>query len=125
KIERRHLRIQPALMGRLLNLSSSAMFQVFVGTASWIGLVRVVSSFGSQAVAGYTIGIRVMLFALFPAFGLSNAAATMVGQSLGAHKPERAEKAVWLAGLYNLVFLGAMGVIFVVFAPIIVGWFTK
>jgi Na+-driven multidrug efflux pump len=85
----------------------------------------VVSTFGSDAVAGYTVGIRIMLFALFPAFGLGNAVATMVGQSLGAQKPERAEKAVWLAGFYNLAFLGMMGVLFLVFAPAIVSWFTK
>jgi Na+-driven multidrug efflux pump len=87
-------------------------------------MVRVVSFFGSEAVAGYTIGMRIVMFALLPAFGLSNAAATMVGQSLGAHKPERAEKAVWLAGFYNLAFLGMMGILFVGFAPQIVAWFT-
>src|SRR5947207_11957816 len=101
------------------------MFQVFIGMASWIGLERAISTFGSEAVAGYTIGIRIILFALFPAFGLSNAAATMVGQALGALKPERAEKAVWLTGFYNLVFLGSMGVLFLVFAQVIIGWFTS
>jgi putative MATE family efflux protein len=124
KVHRRDFVFLPDLMGRLLKLSGSGMFQIFIGTASWVGLVRVVSSFGSDAVAGYTVGIRVVLFALFPAFGLSNAAATMVGQSLGAKKPERAEKAVWLAGLYNLAFLGTMGVIFVAFAPAIVRLFS-
>lgn len=125
KLERRHLAIHPDVMMKMIKLSGSGMFQVFIGTASWVGLVRVVSTFGSAAVAGYTIGIRIILFALFPAFGLSNAAATMVGQSLGAGKPERAEKSVWLAGFYNLAFLGSMGVIFLVFAPSIVGWFTQ
>lgn len=125
KVEKRHLTFLPDLMLRIVKLSASGTFQVFIGTASWVGMVRVVSSFGGDAVAGYTIGIRVMLFALFPAFGLSNAAATMVGQSLGAKKPDRAEKAVWLAGFYNLFFLGGMGTLFLFFAPAITGWFTQ
>jgi Na+-driven multidrug efflux pump len=111
-------------MLRLLKLSGSGMLQSFIGTASWVVVAHVISSFGSQAVAGYTIGMRVMLFALFPAFGLSNAAATMVGQSLGAGKPERAERAVWLAGLYNAAFLSAMGILYLAAAPAITGWFT-
>jgi putative MATE family efflux protein len=124
KVERRHFALNADVMWKMVKLSASGMFQVFIATASWVGMVRVVSNFGSEAVAGYTIGMRIILFALFPAFGLSNAAATMVGQSLGAKKPERAEKAVWLAGFYNLAFLGAMGVLFLTFAPVIVGWFS-
>ena len=125
KIQRQHLVFLPSLMLRLLRLSGSGMIQVFIGTASWVGLVRVVSTFGSEAVAGYTVGFRIILFALFPAFGLGNAAATMVGQSLGAGKPERAEKSVWLAGAYNMVFLGCMGFLFLIFAPVIIHWFTQ
>jgi putative MATE family efflux protein len=125
KVRRRHLALNPEVMWRMVKLSGTGMFQIFIATASWMGLVRVVSTFGSDAVAGYTVGMRIILFALFPAFGLSNAAATMVGQSLGAKKPERAEKAVWLAGIYNAGFLGVMGVLFLVFAPVIVGWFTQ
>ncbi|HSE16081.1 MAG TPA: MATE family efflux transporter, partial [Pyrinomonadaceae bacterium] len=100
-IERRHLLIEPAIIGRLLRLSATGTFQVFIGMASWIGLVRIISSFGSNAVAGYTFGIRVILFALLPSWGMANAAATMVGQALGAKDPERAERAVWKAGFYN------------------------
>src|SRR4030095_16417665 len=96
----------------------------FVGMASWIGLVRTISSFGTDVVAGYIIGIRVILFALLPSWGMSNAAATMVGQALGAKKPERAERAVWKAGFYNFIFLGCVGLIFVVFARQIIGLFT-
>ncbi len=125
KLQKRHLVLIPSVMWKIVKLSASGTFQVFIGTASWIGMVRVISNFGSDAVAGYTIGIRVMLFALFPAFGLSNAAATMVGQSLGAKKPERGEKSVWIAGFYNLIFLGTMGILFLIFAPAIIGWFTK
>jgi Na+-driven multidrug efflux pump len=111
-------------MLRLVRLSGSGTFQVFIGTASWIGLVRIISSFGSTALAGYTIGVRVIVFALLPSWGVANAAATMVGQSLGARKPERAERAVWVAARYNTYFLGAVGVIFVAFATQIVRLFT-
>ena len=123
-IQRHHLRLEPAIMSRLLRLSSTATFQVFIGMASWIGLVRIISSFGSDAVAGYTFGIRVILFALLPSWGMSNAAATMVGQALGAKQPERAEHAVWQAGFYNMIFLGLVGLVFIVFAPQIIGLYT-
>jgi len=90
-----------------------------------LGLVRIVATFGSQALAGYTIGIRIIVFALLPSWGMSNAAATMVGQALGARDPDRAERAVWRACLYNLVFLSAIGLAFVVFAAPIVSVFTS
>ncbi len=123
-VARRHLRPSPEVMARIVRLSGSATFQVLVGTASWIGLVRVISTFGSDALAGYTIGIRIVVFALLPSWGMSNAAATMVGQALGAGKPDRAERAVWIAGHYNLVFLGTVGLAFVLFAGPLVGVFT-
>jgi len=122
-IERRHLRIEPTIIGRLIRLSGTATFQVFIGMASWIGLVRIISSFGSNAVAGYTLGIRVILFALLPSWGMANAAATMVGQALGARNPDRAERAVWQAGFYNMIFLGIIGLLFVLFAPQIIALF--
>jgi putative MATE family efflux protein len=123
-IRRPHLALNPAVMGNLLRLSGSGTFQVLVGTASYIGLVRIVSTFGSAALAGYTIAIRLVIFCLLPSWGLSNAAATMVGQSLGAGKPDRAERAVWIAGGYNMLVLGAVGVLFIIFATQIVGLFT-
>jgi putative MATE family efflux protein len=120
----RFLRLEPVLMWRLVRLSASGTFQIFIGMASWILLIRVLSSFGSAALAGYTIAMRVIMFALLPAWGMSNAAATMVGQALGAGKPDRAERAVWIAGRYNFVFLGLVGLVFVTFAPAIVALFT-
>lgn len=125
EIRREHLKFEPAIMARLIRLSSTGTFQVFIGMASWIGLVRIISSFGSNAVAGYTFGIRVILFALLPSWGMANAAATMVGQSLGARNPARAERAVWQAGFYNMIFLGAIGLLFIFFAPQIIGFYTS
>jgi Na+-driven multidrug efflux pump len=108
----------------MLRLSGNAMFQILIGTASWIGLVRIISRFGSSALAGYTIGIRIIVFALLPSWGMSNAAATLVGQNLGAGKPERAERSVWIAGFYNMIFLGVVGLIFVAGAPVLIHFFT-
>ena len=124
EIKREHLRIEPSVIGRLIRLSATGTFQVFIGMASWIGLVRIISSFGSNAVAGYTFGIRVILFALLPSWGMANAAATMVGQALGAKDPERAERAVWKAGFYNMIFLGVVGLLFIFFAPQIIWFYT-
>ena len=121
RITRRDLRLDFSIMRTVLRLSGSGTIQILIGTASYVGLVRIVSVFGSAALAGYTIGIRIIIFALLPAFGISNAAATMVGQNLGAQKPDRAERAVWTAVRYNMVFLGALGVVFLIAA----GWITS
>jgi putative MATE family efflux protein len=125
EIRRSHLRLEPALAGTLLRLSGTGMLQILISTTSWIGLVRVVSLFGSRALAGYTVGIRLIVFAILPSWGMANAAATMVGQALGAKKPERAEVAVWRAGFYNLCFLGSIGLLFVLLAPVLVSAFTS
>src|SRR4029079_19411719 len=95
-----------------------------VQPSSYIGLIRILSTFGSDALAGYTIAFRTMMFALMPAWGLGNAAATMVGQALGAKKPDRAEIAVWTAAKYNAVVLSVIGADFLVFAPVIVSIYT-
>lgn len=124
-VMRRHLILELAVMWRLVRISATGMFQVFVGMASWVVLIRILAGFGSEVLAGYTIGIRVIIFALLPSWGMSNAAATMVGQALGADKPDRAEKAVWIAGLYNMIFLGIAGALFLLFAPQIVELFTS
>lgn len=124
KVLRHHVALNLRMMWQLIRLSGTGTFQVFVGTASWIGLIRILSLFGSEVVAGYTIGVRLIIFALLPSWGMSNAAATMVGQALGAKAPERAEEAVWIAGFYNMVALGIVSVIFIAFAPLIVALFT-
>jgi putative MATE family efflux protein len=125
QLRREHLALDLGILKGVLRISASGVVQVFVGTASWIGLIRILAGFGSTAVAGYTIGIRVVLFALLPSWGLSNAAATIVGQALGAGKPERAERAVWQAAFYNMLFLGTVGLIFVMLAGPIVAVFTR
>ncbi|MCC7000862.1 MAG: MATE family efflux transporter [Gemmatimonadaceae bacterium] len=124
-IKRSHLTVEPKTMLSIARLSGLGTFQVAIGSMSWMGLVRVVAGFGPEAMAGYTIAIRLVIFAMMPAFGLGGAAATMVGQSLGAKKPERAEAAVWAATKYDVAFLGGIGVIFLLFAPPIVSLFTK
>src|SRR4051812_9499327 len=123
-IRRQHLRVDLDVMRSILRISGTATFQNFVGTASWMGLVYILTSFGSDAVAGNTIGIRIIIFACLPAWGVSNAAATLVGQNLGAGKPERAESAAMKAAWYNAACLGIVGAVFLAFAPQIVSLFS-
>ncbi len=125
RVARRHLGLEASAMGTVLRLSGSGTVQILIATASYVALVRILSHFGSAALAGYTIGIRLIVFALLPSFGISNAAATMVGQNLGARKPDRAEKAVWTAAFYNLIFLGVVGIVFLAGADLIVSLFTS
>jgi len=123
-IRRRHLRLDAGILGNIVRLSGTGIFQIFIATSSWVGLVRIVAGFGSAAVAGYGIAIRVVLFALLPSWGMANAAATLVGQNLGAGNADRAERAVWRASQYNLCFLGLAGLIFVIFGENIVRGFS-
>jgi putative MATE family efflux protein len=124
-VRREHLRIDTGIMQTIMRLSGTAIFQAFIGTTSWVALLRIVARFGSTAIGGYGIAIRVVLFALLPSWGMANAAATLVGQNLGAGRPERAEQAVWRAALYNLVFLGCTGLLFVLFGEPIVRGFSS
>jgi len=124
-VHRSDLHLRPAVMGTLLELSGTSTLQVFINTSSWIGLIRILATFGTDALAGYLIGIRIILFALLPSWGLANAAATMVGQSLGAKNPARGEQAVWRAGLYNMVFLGLVGLGFLLGANVLIAAFTQ
>ncbi|HEY1910245.1 MAG TPA: MATE family efflux transporter, partial [Vicinamibacterales bacterium] len=124
-IRRRHLRLNPGVMLSMVRLSGSAVVQTLIGTTSYIGLMRILASLGSVPVAACTIVIRIIMFVLLPSWGLSNAAATLVGQNLGAAKPDRAEQSVWHACWYNSAVLGALGIVFVLFADVVVGWFTQ
>ncbi len=124
-VARRHLRFDWPVMRRLLAVAWAGMLQYFISTASWISLTRINAMFGSVAVAGYTLAFRIILFAILPSWGISSAAATLVGQNLGAKKPERAARSVWLAGTYNMVFLTSVGVVFFAFAPALVSAFTR
>ncbi|MBS1827002.1 MAG: MATE family efflux transporter [Acidobacteria bacterium] len=119
------MRVNWEVLWRLLRVSGTGIAQVLITTTSWLGVVRLVSSFGSTALAGYMIAIRLIIFAILPAWGLSNAAATLVGQNLGAGKPERAEKSVYRAGLFNMIFLGTLAVAFIVFAEPLLRIFSR
>ena len=119
------VRVNLGVLLRLLRVSLTGILQFAIADVSWIALVRIVSVFGSAALAGYTIAIRILIFVLLPSWGLSNAAATLVGQNLGAKQPERAEQSVWRTGLYNMLFLGAVGVFFVIFAEPVIRLFTN
>lgn len=124
KVDWRTARINSTVMFRMLRMSLGGMFQFLVATASWLGLVRIVARFGDAALAGYTVAIRILIFALLPSWGMSNAAATLVGQNLGAQKPERAERSVWVAGFANMCFLAIVAVTFVIFAEPLIRVFT-
>ena len=124
RILKSQIRVQYDVLLRLLRVSLTGILQFAIAHTSWIGLVRIVSIFGATALAGYTIAIRVVIFVLLPSWGLSNAAATLVGQNLGAGHAERAEKAVWRTGLYNVAFLGVVGIFFIFFAEPVVRLFT-
>jgi len=124
RVRRAHLVLDGAVQRTILRLSRSGTVQMFIGMASWIVLVRIVSRFGANVIAGYGIAFRVVMFALLPAWGLGNAAATLVGQNLGAKRPERAEQAVWRAAFYNFVFLGGVGLVLAIFASDVVRLFS-
>jgi putative MATE family efflux protein len=125
QVQWQHLCPHAEVQKSLLDLSSTGTLQTMLETASWLGLVRILSTFGSVALAGYTIAMRVAVFALLPAVGLANAAATLVGQNLGANKPERAERAVWVVGAYNFAFLGGVGLLFTLAPQPILRFFTE
>jgi putative MATE family efflux protein len=118
------LHFRPRVLFRLIRVSLGGVGQFLVATASWVALMRIVAPYGSAALAGYTIAVRIVIFALLPSWGLASAAATLVGQNLGARQPDRAERAVWLTGLYNMGFLLLITVAFVSAAPWLVAIFT-
>ncbi len=125
KIRPADFRVARDVLASLVRVSSTGVLQFAIGHTSWIILVRIISGFGSAAVAGYTIGIRIFVFAILPSWGLSAAAATMMGQSLGARKPARAERAVYLTGWYNMLYLGVVAAVFIAAPEAIVRLFTS
>ena len=120
----RHLKLQLAIVSNLVRISWGGIGQFLIGTSSWVFLMRIMSEFGSEVLAGYTIAIRIVIFCLMPAWGLSNAAATLVGQNLGANAPDRAAKAVWQTSKYNALFMGTLSILFLVWSKPIVSIFS-
>jgi len=125
KISFKDLVLQVSVMWNLIKVSLGGIGQFLIGTSSWVFLMRIMSEFGSEVLAGYTIAIRVMMFTLMPAWGMSNAAATLVGQNLGAKQPERAETSVWITGKYSAIFMLLVSVVYLAFAPQIIALFTE
>nr|WP_297782830.1 MATE family efflux transporter [uncultured Allomuricauda sp.] len=124
KLVAKDLVLNLKVMINLIKVSLGGIAQFLIGTSSWIFLMRIMSEFGSEVLAGYTIAIRVMMFTLMPSWGMSNAAATLVGQNLGAKQPERAERSVWKTGKYNAYFMGTVSLGYLIFANTIISWFN-
>ncbi len=124
KVTRADVRFFPGVITKLLRLSAGGVGQMLIPTASYVALIRILASFGSDVLAGYVVSIRIVIFVILPSWGLSNAAATLVGQNLGARKPERAERAVWITGMWNTAFMVVVTVVFVWLAPGIIHIFT-
>ncbi|MFW6246062.1 MAG: MATE family efflux transporter [Tangfeifania sp.] len=115
KLSWQSIKLKLQVMLELFKISGGGIMQNLIATSSWVLLVRIIAELGADAIAGYTIAIRIILFSLLPAWGLSNAAATLVGQNLGAKQPDRAEKSVWITGYANMIFMGFIGIIMAVF----------
>ncbi|GAB3273778.1 MATE family efflux transporter [Larkinella harenae] len=125
KVDRADFLPDTAIIRNLLSIAAGGTAQFLVGSASWVFLTRILSTFGSDVVAGYTIAIRIMIFTIMPSWGMANAAATLVGQNLGAQKPDRAETSAWRAAFCNMVFLLTVGIVFYIGSAEIVGFFNR
>ncbi|MBL7855615.1 MAG: MATE family efflux transporter [Cyclobacteriaceae bacterium] len=125
KVHVENFMLQTKVMANLIRISVGGTLQFLIGSASWIFLVRIISTFGSEALAGYSIAIRVIIFTILPSWGMANASATLVGQNLGAGQPERAEQSVWKTGFFNMIFLVGVMIIFLLFARPILEFFTR
>lgn len=124
RLMRKHMHIDRSVQRTMIKISGPGMLQYLVGTASWLAVMRLMADFGSDALAGYTVAIRVIIFALLPSWGISNAAATLVGQNLGAKQPDRAERSVWYCTWLDVAFLSLLGLIFWIYAPETVAFFV-
>lgn len=119
------IKIDFKIIREILSISAGGIMQTFIATSSWIGMVRILSVFGNEVLAGYTIAIRIIIFSLLPSWGVSNAAATLVGQNLGARKPDRAERAVWFTAIINVILLGSIGIFFVIWPDFFIRLFIQ
>ncbi len=120
-----HLRLDLKVMTNIMRIAANGALQFVIATASWVVMVRLVQSFGSAVTAGYTVAVRIVIFSIMPSWGLGAAAATLVGQNLGAKQPERAAQSVWRAGFFNMIFLGAVSVLYLILAPHLVAIFSN
>lgn len=120
----RHMKVIKSVLIKLVTVSIGGVSQFLISTASWLFLVRIIARFGDEAIAGYAIAVRVLIFTLLPAWGMANAAATLVGQNLGAGKADRAESSVWRAAFLNMIFLTTVGIFYFIYAKDILGWFS-
>jgi len=125
KMNTKNFKIDWKIIKQVINVSAGGTGQFLISSASWVFLARIISHFGSAAMAGYTIAIRVIIFTILPSWGMANASATLVGQNLGAGQPERAEKSVWKTGFYNMVFLAFIMVIFLFLSSPILRFFSS
>jgi putative MATE family efflux protein len=125
RIQRRHLVWVGDIIVKLLKVSVTGVLQMVIATASWLFIVRILAFFGDAVVAGYAIGIRIVIFTVLPAWGMASATATLVGQNLGALQPDRAEKSVWRSAFINMIFLASVSILFQLAAPVIIPWFTS
>jgi Na+-driven multidrug efflux pump len=119
------LRINFKVMANILRIAGNGVLQFMIATASWVVMVRMIQSFGSAATAGYTVAVRIIYFSILPSWGLGSAAATLVGQNLGAGQPDRAEQSVWRASFFNMIFLGALSLVFLFLAPQLIAIFSR
>ncbi len=124
-VRREHLRLDLKVMTNIMRIAANGALQFVIATASWVVMVRLVQSFGSAVTAGYTVAVRIVIFSIMPSWGLGAAAATLVGQNLGAKQPERAAQSVWRAGFFNMIFLGAVSVLYLILAPHLVAIFSN
>jgi putative MATE family efflux protein len=124
-VRREHLRLDFKVMANIIRIAANGILQFMIATASWVVMVRLVQSFGSAVTAGYTVAVRIMIFSIMPSWGLGGAAATLVGQNLGAKQPERAAQSVWRAGFFNMICLGIVWLVYLIFAPHLVAIFSN